>query len=42
MLAAFIIPIDDTAIVLRHGGSRAAAFGIHGSTAAVMLIISGL
>jgi hypothetical protein len=27
---------------LRHGGSRAAAFGIDGSAAAVMLIISGL
>jgi hypothetical protein len=42
MLAAAIIPIGDAAIVLRHGGSRATAFGIHGSTAAVMLIISGL
>src|SRR6516225_5135852 len=42
MLAATLIPIADAAIVLRHGGSRAAAFGIHGSTAAVMLIISGL
>jgi hypothetical protein len=42
MLAASIIPIGDAAIVLRHGGSRATAFGIHGSTAAVILIISGL
>jgi hypothetical protein len=42
MLAATLIPIADAAIVLRHGGSRVAAFGIHGSTAAVMLIISGL
>jgi hypothetical protein len=42
MLAASIIPIGDAAIVLRHGGSRAVAFGIHGVTAAVMLIISGL
>jgi hypothetical protein len=40
MLVAAIIP--DAAIVLRQGGSRAVAFGIHGSTAAVMLIISGL
>jgi hypothetical protein len=32
---------QQTPIVL-HQGSRAAAFGIHGSTAAVMLIISGL
>ena len=42
MLVAAIIPIGDAAIVLRHGGSRAIAFGVHGVTAAVMLIISGL
>jgi hypothetical protein len=42
MLAASIIPIGDGAIVLRHGGCRAVAFGVHGVTAAVMLIISGL
>jgi hypothetical protein len=42
MLAATIIPIGDAAIVLRQGGSRAVAFGVHGSTAVVMLIISGL
>jgi hypothetical protein len=42
MLAASIVPIGDAAIVLHHGGSRAAAFAIHGSTALVMLIISGL
>jgi hypothetical protein len=42
MLAASIIPIGDAAIVLRHGGSRATAFGVHGVTAVVMLIISGL
>ena len=42
MLAASIIPIGDAAIVLRHGGSRAVAFGVHGVTAAVMLVISGL
>jgi hypothetical protein len=37
MLAAAIIPIGDAAIGLRQGGSRAVAFGIHGSTAAAML-----
>jgi hypothetical protein len=42
MLAATIIPIGDAAIVLHQGGSRAVAFGVHGSTAAAMLIISGL
>jgi hypothetical protein len=42
MLIATLIPIADAAIVLRHGGSKAIAFGVHGSTAVVMLIISGL
>jgi Domain of unknown function (DUF4267) len=42
MLAAAIIPLTDGAIVLRHGGSRATAFGVHGATAVVMLITSGL
>ena len=42
MLAATIIPISDAAIVLHHRGSRAVTFGVHGSTAAAMLIISGL
>jgi hypothetical protein len=42
MLVATLIPVGDAAIVLHQGGTRAAAFGIHGSTAAVMLIISAL
>jgi hypothetical protein len=42
MLAATIIPVADAVIVLRQGGSRAIAFGVHGSTAVAMLIISGL
>lgn len=42
MLAATIIPITDTAIVLRNGGTRAVALGVHGATAAVMLVTSGL
>jgi hypothetical protein len=29
--------LGDAVIVLRSGGTRAAAFGIHGTTAAVML-----
>jgi len=37
MAAASIIPVGDAVIVLRSGGTRAAAFGIHGATAAVML-----
>ena len=42
ILAATIIPIGDAAIVLRHGGTRTAAFGIHGVTAGAMLITSGV
>ena len=37
MAAASIIPIGDAVIVLRSGGSRATAFGVHGATAAVAL-----
>src|SRR5262249_5112816 len=40
MLAATLIPIADA--VLHQGGSRTVAFGVHGGTAVVMLIISGL
>lgn len=42
MLAATFIPVGDALIVLRSNGSRAAAYGIHGATAAVMLAISAL
>jgi len=42
MLAATLIPIADAVIVLHQGGSRTVAFGVHGSTAVVMLITSGL
>jgi hypothetical protein len=40
MAAASLIPIGDALIVLRSGGSRAVAFGIHGVTAVVMLAAS--
>jgi hypothetical protein len=42
MLIATLIPVADAMIVLRHGGSRIIAFGVHGGTAVAMLIISGL
>ena len=42
MLIATLIPIADAVIVLHQDGSRTIAFGVHGSTAVVMLIISGL
>jgi hypothetical protein len=41
ILAAIIIPLGDAVVVFGHGGTKATAFGIHGVTAAVMLIISG-
>ena len=41
MLAAAIIPLADAMIVLSHGGTKAYAFGIHGATAGVMLMVSG-
>jgi hypothetical protein len=37
LAAASIIPIGDATIVLRHDGPKAAAYGVHGTTAAVML-----
>ena len=42
MLAATIIPLADATIVLRNGGSKSIAWGVHGVTAAVMLVTSAL
>jgi hypothetical protein len=42
MLAAAFIPVGDAVNVLRQGGSRTVAYGVHGGTAVAMLIISGL
>jgi Domain of unknown function (DUF4267) len=42
MLAATIIPLADATIVLRNGGARSIAYGVHGGTAAVMLITTAL
>jgi hypothetical protein len=42
MLAATIIPLADAAIVLRNGGSKSIAWGVHGGTAAVMIITAAL
>ncbi|MFJ9708070.1 DUF4267 domain-containing protein [Streptomyces sp. NPDC101234] len=38
MLCVALVPLGDTLIVLRHGGARAVAFGIHFATAIVVLI----
>jgi hypothetical protein len=42
MLAAAGIPAGDALIVWRSKGPRSAYLGVHGATAAVMLVISGL
>jgi uncharacterized protein DUF4267 len=42
MLAATGIPVGDALIVLRSNGPKVAGYGIHGGTAAVMLVISVL
>ncbi|MGW2282519.1 DUF4267 domain-containing protein [Streptomyces sp. NPDC001770] len=42
MLAAACIPVGDASIVLRVGGPKSAAYGVHGATAAVMLAVGAL
>ncbi|MFE1852735.1 DUF4267 domain-containing protein [Streptomyces sp. NPDC002387] len=42
MVAAALVPLGDALIVLRHGGTRAAAFGIHFVTAAVVPVSAAL
>jgi hypothetical protein len=42
MLAAALIPLGDMVIVLRHGGTKAVAFGIHLATAVVVLLSAAL
>src|SRR5499427_4628096 len=38
MLVFSLIPLGDALVVLTNGGSKSAAFGIHGATAAAMII----
>ncbi|MEV4284456.1 DUF4267 domain-containing protein [Nonomuraea bangladeshensis] len=42
MLVVALVPFGDTLIVLRNGGTKAAAFGIHFATAVVVLICAAL
>jgi uncharacterized protein DUF4267 len=42
MLAIAVIPIADGTIVLRSGGPKAIALGVHWATAALMLIVAAL
>lgn len=41
-MAATIIPVADATIVLRNGGSKSIAWGVHGGTAVVMLATTAL
>jgi hypothetical protein len=38
MLIVALNPLGDTVVVLRHGGTKAAAFGIHFATAVVVVL----
>lgn len=42
MLILAPVPVGDMIIVLRHGGPRAVAFGVHFATAVVMLLSAAL
>jgi hypothetical protein len=42
MLSAAVMPIGDALIVLRYQGPKLTAYGIHGATAAVMLVAAAL
>ncbi len=42
LLVVALVPLADTLVVLRHGGGRTIAFGIHFATAVVVLIGAGL
>ncbi|WP_433463100.1 DUF4267 domain-containing protein [Spirillospora sp. CA-128828] len=42
MLVVALAPLGDTLIVLRHGGTKAVAFGIHFATAAIVLVSAAL
>ncbi|MEE3065524.1 MAG: DUF4267 domain-containing protein [Actinomycetota bacterium] len=42
MLAATAIPIVDATIVLRNSAAKSVAYGVHGGTAAAMLITTAL
>ncbi|MEO3875270.1 DUF4267 domain-containing protein [Nonomuraea sp. B12E4] len=42
MLVVALLPLGDTLIVLRNGGTRAVAFGVHFATAVIILISAAL
>ncbi|MDF2704931.1 MAG: hypothetical protein K0R62_583 [Nonomuraea muscovyensis] len=42
ILASAFAPLGDMVVVLRNEGPRAVAFGVHGLTAAVMVVIAAI
>ena len=42
MLIVALVPLGDTVIVLRNGGTKAIAFGIHFATAVIVLLSAAL
>ena len=42
LAAEALVPIGDMTTVLTHDGSTSTALGIHGATAATMLVTAGL
>lgn len=42
MLVVALVPLGDMVIVLRNGGTKAVAFGIHFATAVVVLVCAAL
>jgi Domain of unknown function (DUF4267) len=42
MLAATVIPVGDAVIVLRRGGRKSTAYGVHGATAATMVATAAI
>ena len=42
MLVVALVPLGDTGIVLRNGGTKATAFGIHFATAVLILLSAAL
>jgi hypothetical protein len=42
MLIVALLPLGDTVIVLRNGGTKAAAFGIHFATAVIVIVSAAL
>jgi hypothetical protein len=42
LIIVALIPIGDALIVLRHGGSKGLAYGMHGGTAAVLVAVGSV